>query len=608
MAEAPVAELAQKVVVERGSGAVPSEVLIGKTIEALNEKGNENTLNIAANRDTNPALLTGIREQNIGFTDENGAKVEDSARKDRAEKRQILYLEFSKKNFNDLTVGQQTMLTKDLVKKIKNFPGLGKEISGAADPDGLASQIATRLLNDPNFKPDIIKSFLEMNDPSKPIEDKVSSAIAELKIKQFERDRFKKEAARLTTEIKTKENRLKDFEPGKGGAAGGVEFTRLNTLRAEVSAAEATVQTGEVQRQIINQEISDLSSDLRYERRNTTATGATRVLALQGDISDARTRLITNDAAVNTARLGLEGKKTEIAAIEKQRERIEQELPGLKEKKTQIETDLKKAEIDFNKQDALVSRLKALKVLEEETWVQNLEGITGEVTIKYLNKELQDGLAQIKSLKADEALKEPNKEKAKLLEPNEYLDKDGKPRKVNIERGKRILMQDAQDLNFKWKDSAGHVQSETIFLNGSEQALAYRLGYNLSPTTRAQYDRNAEVLKLMKDNTFKTEMSAKVAGDILTFYLWSGGRLSQGEVLRISNSSWGENMIQTALNNRDTKLQGVLDAVIGKNVLKSGDNIKEQLKKVDWKKLLLILLIIAGVIGGGSLALGAIKA
>lgn len=601
MAEVPVAELAQKVVVERGSGVAPSEALIGKTIEALNEKGNENTLNIAANRDTSPGLLTGIREQNIGFTDENGAKSEDAARKDRAEKRQTLYLEFSKKNFNTLTVAQQAMLTKDLVVKIKSFPGLGKEISAAADPDILANQIATRLLNDPNFKPDIIKSFLEMNDPSKPIEDKVSSAIAELKIKLLERDRLKKEASRLTTEIKTKENRLKDFEPGKGGAPGGVEFARLNTLRAEVTAAEATVQTGETQRQIINQEISDLSSDLRYERRNATAAGAARVLALQGDISDARTRLIANDATVNTARLGLEAKKTEILAIEKQRERIDQELPGLKEKKIQMETDLKKAEVDFGKQDALVTRLKALKVLEEETWVQNLEGITGEVTVKYLNKELQDALTEIKKIKADEALKEPNKEKAKLLEPNEYLDKDGKPRKANIERGKRILMQDAQDLSFKWKDSAGHIQSETLFLNGSEQALAHRLGYNLSPTTQVQYDRNAEVLNLMKDDTFKNEMSAKVAGDILMFYQWSGGRLSQGEVLKISNSSWGENMIQTALTNGDAKLRGVLDAVIGKNVLKPGDNFKEQLKKIDWKKLSLILLILAGIIGGVAL-------
>src|SRR3989338_6645905 len=124
----------------------------------------------------------------------------------------------------------------------------------------------------------------------------------------------------------------------------------------------------------------------------------------------------------------------------------------------------------------------------------------------------------------------------------------------------------------------------TLLLNGAEQTLANVM--NRSGMTVDQ------VYNLLKDPATRTEMSGTLAQDILTTHLWSGGRLSRGEMVAIHRSEWGKGMVAKAIAGR-ADIQAQIDAAIGKKVLKWNEELGAQLGKLDWKKFALILLIIA---------------
>lgn len=599
-------EMAQKVVAERGSGAPPSDVLVGKTIDAMSEARGEAGLNIAANKESNPAILTGVRDATIGYTDENGGRIEDTSRKDDAKTRQELYDEFSKKNLDDLTTTQQDLLINEAGLAIKNLPGIASHLAGlpaGTDIDVYVKQMATiRLRNDPEFKKAIIDLHLDRNDPTKVLEDKVTSAIHEEAKLKKQKTTLETRKDELDKEIKRRETRLKAHEiSGRGGTPGVTQQEILNmqgnivqlksqnaTLKSEVSANETKLE--------------ECRLELRMAQSGKIPPGTPNprpIPDIQAEISQVKEEIDDKNGLIDNNNADIEKQNKKIEVYEKEPPKLEEGLDQLRKEHKQVADELDKVEMDYKKQGAEVKRLKALKVLAEEAWVGSLEGITREATITYMNKELKEGLSKLKTIKEDEAVKEKDSEKRRLIEPTYYLTSDGKPNKINIDTSEKILMGDSHDIIFQWPDSSGGTtpKTETLYLNPAQQLLAYRLGFN--PT--APSPRNEQILKLMKDKTFSDEMSGKVSLDTLTFYLWSGGHLSKGEVLRISTSGWGTGMIEQALTRKQTEIKGVIDAVIGKDVLKWGDNIGEQLKKIDWKKFLLILLVITGVIGGISL-------
>ncbi len=601
MAEPIPVEVAQRVVAERApvmGGARPSDALVGKAINAMKDARQESGLNIAANRESNPGILSGLRDQNIGYTDENGVKQEDTVRKDRAEKRQVLYDEFSKKNYDDLTGAQQDLLVVDAANAIKNLPGMAGHFASlppGTNIDTLAEEMAVeRLRNDPNFKKGIIDLFLDRNDPSKPIEDKVTSAVAKEEELKKQRDTLEEQNDNLKDEITKKEKRLKEHQvhiSGRGGGREGTVYREILDAKAEAATKQSEIDALDLDVTQLTGELSGLNDELRVAQ--AFATGNTRLPTgaptprspadVNAEITTKKGDIQTKKSQISTKRGEMEERKKKVDSLEAERTKLEDSLETLKKEQKKAEDELNKVDGSYKSQQAEVRKLKALKVLAEESWVQSLESITREATITLINNELKEALVKVKVLQEERAKEQTDGGKKKFweYEKQQYVAPDGKPNKAIINADRVSLMRAGTEYQFTLAN--GNV--EKIFLNGAEQTL-------VDVMVRGGMT-NDEIYNLVKDPVNRTEMSTTLAQDILTTHLWSGGRISRGEIVAIHRSDWGKGMVAKAIAGR-ADLQAQIDAAIGKGVLNWHEDILAQLGKIDWAKFALILLIVAG--------------
>lgn len=597
-------ELAQKVVAERGETAPSSDVLVGKVIDAMSQRRVENGLKIAANRESSDTLLTGLRDVNIGYTDENGTRVEDQSRKNRAKSRQELYHEFSQKNFDDLTQKQQDLLINDAASVIKNLPGMASYFASlpeGTDTTAEAKRIAEiRLRNDPAYKKLIVDLFLERNDPSKPLEDKVTSAVAEEARLKKQRDTLANRKKELETEIDTRENRLKEYNFNETGKPGVIQqrILDLKGNNARLNSANNTLET----------EVSDLQSQLDRcnaelkligvrEGNLPRGTAPPRSIEdIQKEQDKLKKAIAEKNQSIDNNKAEIEKNTKQIEYYEKELEKLEEGLGELKKELKKVTDELDEVESSYRTQQVEVEKLKALKALAEESWVQSLEGITKEATVTYLNNELKDALVEVKTLQ-EEKVKEETDDSKKIflsIESQRFIGPDGKPIIANINTDIRNMMNQTKSVAFTIDNN----HTANLVLNGAEQALVIAM--------RQSGMTDSQIYNLLKDPTTRAELSNTLVKDALTAYLWSGGRLSRAQIIAIHKSEWGKGMVAQAIAGR-ADLQAQVDSVIGKGVLNWGENLAEQLKKIDWKKFLMILLVIVGVVGGVRLLAGVKK-
>jgi len=605
MAEPAPVEIAQKVVVERASvlgGAAPSDVLVGSAINAMKDARQEAGLNIAANKESNQTVLTGLRDQNIGYTDENGIKQEDAARKDRAKTRQDLYHEFSGKNLDDLTIAQQNLLIGDTAQVIKNLPGMQSHFASlppGTDIDAIASQMANaRLRGDPAFKKAMIDLFLNRNDVSKPIEDQVTVAVAKEAELKKQRDDLEKRNKDSKDNIEEKEKQLKEHqaEVGKGKSKReGRTFQQINTLNGETTTLQSEIEGLKLDETQFDSDLQGFNKEMQYAQAIASGNiklpagqAAPRsVVDVQSSIGDTKKELAKTRGEIAKRNGEIEQRKKKITNLEANESKIEEELSKLKKEQKQVEDEFTKTDSAYNTKKAEVTKLKALKILAEETWVLSLESITREAATTYINSELGDALAEVKVLQVERAKneKEEGKKAFWSYESQQYIGPDGRPIRANIDTDRATLMAQTAQITFNLADNS----TPTLLLNGAEQTLA-----NVMTRSRMTID---QVYNLLKDPATRTEMSGTLAQDILTTHLWSGGKLSRGEIVAIHRSEWGKGMVAKALAGR-ADLKAQVDGMIGKGVLNWNENIAAQLGKIDWAKFALILLVIAGIVGG----------
>lgn len=609
MAEPVPVELAQKVIAEKAAvmgGATASDALVGKTINALKDNAREASLNIAANRESNIGIQTGLREASLGFIDATGTRQVDAARDTRTRTRQELYDEFSKKSFDALTTAQKNLLLDDASEAIKNLPGMASHFASlpaGTNIDVLARQAAEdRLKTDPSFKKAITDLFLERTDPAKPIEDKVTAALAKEAELKKQRDALESQNDNLKNEVSQKERRLKEHQvhiPGRGGGREGTVYREILTLKADVSTKQSEIDSLDTDITQLNAELSGLTDELRISQ--AFATGNTRLPAgtptprsvadINSEITAKKTEITTSKSDLNRKRGEMEEGKKKVDSLEAERTKLEDTLDALKKEQKKAEDDFNKVDGAYTSQQAEVRKLQAVKVLTEEAWVQSLESITKEATITYINKELNDALAKVKTLQ-EERVKETNaggKKKFFEYEKDQYIGLDGKPNKAVIRADRLSLMRAGADVVLTI-GTPPHTTTETLHnLDGAEQTLV--------DVMRRGAMNDTEIFDLLKDPATRSEMAGTLAKDILTTYLWSGQKLTRAEVIRIGRSDWGKGMVDKAIAGR-ADLQAQIDNAIGKGVLNWKENLKGQLGKLEWGKFLLILLIIAGVIGG----------
>lgn len=505
-----------------------------------------------------------------------------------------------------------------------------------------AARMAQEYLNDPNFRGIIIDLVMQRADLSHPIPDNVSELAIKLADLQAERTRITQANGEQATAVLNETNaqsRLNRYLEDPGGVVTnngqfyieiGTQTTALNNAKNVIQTLETnTIPNLETQIQTLDlqqQQILKIQTD--YEMRKhpnpnyvpqnpvipndpNQWLSADQFITSLGlpDLATVRQNLITESAQLRAARLNLASEKTKqsdaevrIKQINEEKGRAEQTLKDAQTKRSEIDTRLAKLDKDINEQTGKYNKAQTEKELQETKWVTELDNIIKDATSQRLHGELPIAAQKIRE-RMEKRAEEATDNNSKLFwnqEKQRYIGPDGRPIKANIDLDRQAIMRGAATVNFTGVDSNNNPINANLVLNGAQRTLVERMAAGPPALTPG------EVYEIIKDKTVLTKMSNDLAQDILTTHLWSGGRLSKGEIISIHRSEWGKGMVAQAMTGR-ADLQAQVDAVVGKGVLKWNEDIMAQLGKIDWSKFAMILLIIAGVVGGGSLALGAMN-
>ncbi|MBI2641006.1 hypothetical protein HYW87_00195 [Candidatus Roizmanbacteria bacterium] len=586
-------EVVQKAVVEPG-GMAP-ESLEQRTADALQKKGQEEALNIAAGRVIDKDSQERAANENIGLRKADGTKdrPDPSDAKDRYDTsvaRQVLHEKFDRVGYEGLNTGEQTVIKKQVKVAILNHPALRDYfIARGAAADGEAATMAERYLKNPQYRARVKALVVERGEII--LEDKASAA-------EIERVRLEKEKTDLAAE-KTKaekaktdaENDLKEHNPvvddasAPGGKRAGKIFEQINSLRTEAATKNAEVKKLQADRQDLTEDLNDLKQDLNLRKAiDQGRVKATSLVVtppdettLKGEMKKVQGGITKADADILSAQKEAELKTRQADSYETDRQRLTQELKDAKTKLDQIEEQIKTNDKDLTTKTAQANTLKAEKERLEKEYVKGIQDIFADAGRERVDALMKESAKQASELMQAEATKETDARKKRLDEhlARRWLDAKNNFDKTRITSDRAELMKPAADIA---------IDGETFYLNGAEQALVVAL--------RGSGFTEPQIREMMKDTAFVSTNSATVAQEILTYSFLTGG-LSQKDVIAIAKSTWGKGMVDKALTGRDD-LRKAVDTALGKGAIKWSESVFEQIKH-NWKWLFLILAILAAV-------------
>jgi hypothetical protein len=496
-----------------------------------------------------------------------------------------------------------------------------------------ATRMAQEYLGDPNFRDTVIDLVMKRADLSHPIGDQVSEIVIKLEDLRAERLRITQAGGEQPVAVADEtsaRNRLSRYveDPNGNAASNGVFYTEIATQTTARNTAKNAIQTLETStipdleasvQSLRLQEQQILSTQMNYEPRKhpnpafipqvppvpndpNQWLSVDQFMAAQGlsDLTTVRQNIISENTLLRGAKTSLASEKTRlsdadarITQINEERGRAEQALKDAQAKRADIDGRVAKLDKDINEQTAKYNKTQAEKELLETKWVAELDSIIRDATSARLHEELPLAARKIKERMEKRAEDEKNDDKKMFLEfvSQHYIGPDGRAIRANINQDRALIMRQGARVTFTWTED-GTTHNESLRLNGAEQTL-------VDVMIRAGLTQR-QIYSQIKDPAALKEMSHDLAKEVLTTYLWSGGRLSRGEIVAIHKSGWGKGMVAEAIAGR-ADIQAQIDASIGKGVLNWHENILGQLGKLDWAKFALILLIIAGVIGGVGL-------
>jgi hypothetical protein len=490
-----------------------------------------------------------------------------------------------------------------------------------------ALRMAAEYLTDPNFRGTVIDLVMRRADLTHPIADQVTEVAVKLEDLRADRLRITQVggeqpvAVTNETNAQTRLNRYLE-DPGGVAANNGQFYTEIiqhttardaarnNATNLETNTIpghEATLQQYRNQeqdiREIRNTYVPRNHLNPNYDPNNQQP-GVNQYLTVDEymagiglpTMQQLRQNITTEEGSLRQARINLVTEKNNvtreenrITQLNEERSKAEQALKDAQQKKKEIDDRVTKLDKDINEQAGKYNRLQTEKELQETKWVTELDNIIRDATAVRLHEELPLAVQKIKERMDKRAAEEKDNNKRAFLSYKslQYIGPDGRPNRAIINTDRTTLMN--RTINIPFNTANG---PQTLLLNGAEQTLAIVMGRSgMTPD---------QIYNLLKDPTTRAEMSGTLAQDILTTHLWAGGRLSRGEIVAIHQSEWGKGMVAKAIAGR-ADIQAQIDASIGKGVLNWNENLLAQLGKVDWAKFAIILLIIAGIIGGVGL-------
>lgn len=590
----------------------------------------------AAMRAPSFTAIRSLEDGNVGHRDNLNVVQRNAAETTlhgRAVARIDLLQDFVENGYANMGANQATILgeVRDAILGSTEMAARFAAYPGQANAE--ATRMAQEYLNDPNFRGTVIDLVMRRADLSHPIADQVSEIAIKLEDLRAERLRITQpggEQPVAVAEETSARTRLSRYieDPNGVAANNGVFYTEVATQTTARNNARNAIQTLEtstipdleVSVQTLRlQEQQILNIQMNYEPRKhpnpafvpqnppvpndpNQWLSVDQFMAAQGlpDLATVRQNIINENTLLRNAKTSLATEKTRlsdaearITQINEERGRAEQALKDAQAKRTEIDSRVAKLDKDINEQTAKYNKTQAEKELQETRWVAELDSIIRDATSARLHEELPLAARKIKERmdKRAENEKDDNKKRFWEFESQLYIGPDGRPIRANINQDRALIMRQGARVTFTWTED-GTTHNESLRLDGAEQTL-------VDVMTRAGLTQR-EIYSQIKDPAALKEMSHALAKDVLTTYLWSGGRLSRGEIVAIHRSNWGKGMVAEAIAGR-ADLQAQIDATIGKGVLNWHENILGQLGKVDWAKFALILLIIAGVIGGVGL-------
>lgn len=612
MALTPAQEIrgAQEAVARRPgrvAGSVEDQVVV-----SLQNKNADEALNMAAGRTLDFPAIRKLVDSNLGYKDAAGNQVQnarEAAMKARADAMVDIYDRYlNTADYNALAPADKTALVNAVSGALLSEPGMSSYFASMTPANAAieARRMAGEYLRDPAFRGKVKELLTQKADITKPLPDQVSKVKAESDAANAEEARLRAEKATLDGNVAAKQAQMNQYIDYRNPAPPppllrGAQLTALETARANVATAEGQIQN--IERNIIpnhERQLAKFQEELNIAMQVAANPALAAAMGPQRPIVQIRADITARDGLINTQRAILAGhintretNNAQITTITEAKTRVENELNKLEADKKKMDTDYAKAQKDQTDKNREFTRLQAEKQLQEENFVASIGEILGDAVADRVKGELSAARAKVKELdqKAAEGQVDKDRKPLQELMAERNFDAKGNPDRTQIQQDWNVLM--APVRTYVINDGAGN--NVTLQLNGQDQAL-YR--YLLATPGLTPADR----FRLMQDKKFIEEMGPKVAEKIVVDKLLGGGGITKAEVIRIQRSSWGAGMVDRAITNRDA-IKKAVDNAAGKGALDWKGNLAEQLKKLDWKKFMLILLIIAGLLGvTGALA------
>lgn len=612
MALTPAQEIrgAQEAVARRPAalGVTPIEAQI---LQSCRDKHAEEGLKIMAGKDLDAPVAKSVANGNLGYKDAAGNQVKnpnERAWRNRANSQIDLMDRYLTRDWATLVNADKILLVNQVANGLLTDPSMASRFATMAPAQAQieARRIAEDYLRDGTYRAKAKEQFLQKLDPTKPLNDNLNAARAEFDKATAEELRLRPLKAALDAETTAKEAQAKEYREKPNPMPPppmimGTEQAKLETAKTAVAVREAQIQnidTAIIPKHEAN--IRTLEQELQNSVQVATAPAANRA-ALSAALGNPRppgalrAAITTEQNNINTARANreaavtaLETNKVRVTSIQEAQQRVDTELKQLKADKTKMDGDYLKATGEVTDKQRAFNKLYAESQTVEENWVKSLEGTLGELGQERVRAEIDIARAKYRELAEKEASGQVDKDKKPILEliAERNIDAQGKPDKTQIIQDYRDLLGRAVTVHVGPAPPGG----ADMLLNGEQQALLKYIQAIVPPPSQA------DQLRLMQDKTFTAEMGPKVAQKIIFDKMTKGGGLTKGEIERIRTSTWGPGMVAKAIAEKGIA-QAELDAALGKGALTKGEQLIDQLKKMDWKKFMLIMLLILGLLG-----------
>ncbi len=583
-------ELAAKAVVKEVTLGVSPVDTAAKSLRAtLDQKGAEATLMAAAGRVVDLGQIDHTINENIGTErGTDGKKViasgsDEEKRLDRVKPIGELLKKYLDQGYDKLTTTEADKAQKAVIDLAKSIPAFAPILSVMSA--GEQQQFAERILKDPRFVALAKQGLLEQIDLTKIKADNVSQL-------QVEFDNLSKEVKSMTSELGQVNKRIKELEdallehqveiidPTTGAKRAGKTYDRINNARGEIGTKGSSIIGDEQDLDVKVSELEYFQNELNWATgKNSPPTTWTKrsPADVKKDIGTKSTEIDLINKKILPVKLEIKQREDLIKQLEKEADDFKQEKGQKEGRKKELETQKLEKDKEAKTKQALLGKAKADRAQYEEAFVRGMESVLTNAADQYIKDRVGEATTESKAMLEKEA-QEAKDRPSKVIEEEEL---------------KRYF------INNKIKAEQARSDYDTLLKYGPDGIINSMLLNQYSAT---------EVANIMKDPAFMEQMGKKVATDIVKFYALRGGwfdragKINSDEIIKLSSSPWGVKVIEDAMAGKQD-IQNKIKAAYPN--LPERAKWGEWLRGADFKKLLMILLIIAGIAAGGAFFLGA---